>query len=112
MDQSEKNKFNYLVQKSKINTVIEGFFTVENASGSKAQLAKIHAMINDLSTETGQAAMSIKEQLKNEMNFYTSAKGIKEYRSFGKASLEELSEAIERLYLMGEFCNINFRIQY
>ena len=109
-----------IVNGLKPGTVLEALFTTvsEDSTGTNGQLAKLHAMFADIAKETGSTVDDVKKQIKNDINFFThgpeDAKGNRKkvYRSFSKASVDELSQAIEATYLLGDLCNINFKKQY
>lgn len=107
-----RDRFNEMVRLAPEGANIQALFTIEVVDGTKAQLAKIHAMINDIAAETGESPENIKKQIKADAGLtYRDGNEIR-YNSFGKCSVDTLSKVIEILYVRGEFLSINFRAQY
>ena len=88
---------------------IECIMEAVEPNNTKAQLAKIHVMIKEISDETGEDIKKTKIDVKDQcgLTYYVDKKKI--YKSFANQSKEELSAVIEKLYLIGDFLNINFR---
>jgi hypothetical protein len=111
-DHIHRLRFKELLESSPEGTSIIGLFTVEKSDGTKSQLAKIHAMINELAIEVGEKPERVKLDLKKDCGLTYMQEESLRFRSFGNCSKEELSNVIENLYIRGEMVNINFRIQY
>jgi hypothetical protein len=88
---------------------IECIMEAVEPNNTKAQLAKVHVMIKEIADETGEDVKKTKDDIKDQCGFTKYIDSKKVYRSFADASREELSNIIEKLYLIGEFLNINFR---
>lgn len=106
------SRFNEMLRQSKPNSKIQGVFTVEVPDGTKAQLAKIHAMIGEIAKETGNTFDKTKEDIKLRCGLTEVIDGKTKFRSFANCSVETLSTVIEHIYVLGEFININFRSRY
>jgi hypothetical protein len=78
-------------------------------NNTKSQLAKIHVMIKEIADESGENVIKTKKDIKEQcgLTYYVDNK--KYYKSFADQSREELSAVIEKLYVIGEFLNINFK---
>ncbi len=101
-------RFNELIKQTKEGSKLIVMFIPEEDTGTNPQLAKIHAMINDLAKETGAESNELKLQIKKAVGM-TYMKGDKlAYRSFGKASIKELSEVIEYINLAGAMVGLDF----
>ena len=70
-------------------------------TNTKAQLAKIHACINELAKEQCCSAGEMKIQIKERSGLAD--------KSFANCSKEQLSEVIETILEIGRFLNINFQ---
>lgn len=88
---------------------IECIMEAVEPNNTKAQLAKIHVMIKEISDETGEDVKATKNNIKDQCGFTKYVDGKKVYKSFADASKEQLSDIIEKIYLIGEFLNINFK---
>lgn len=88
---------------------IECIMEAVEPNNTKAQLAKIHVMIKEIADETGEDIKKTKMDIKDQcgMTYYVDQK--KYYKSFADQSRQELSDVIEKMYLIGDFLNINFR---
>lgn len=107
-DRLNQLRFNELVKQTKEGSKLVGMFLSEEESGTFPQLQKIHAMINDITKENGDTPDDFKLEVKRAIGM-TYMQGNKlAYRSFGKASITELSAAIEYLYHAGAMVGIDF----
>ena len=88
---------------------IECIFEAVEPNNTKAQLAKIHVMIKEIADESGEDQKETKKDIKDRCGLTHYIDGRKVYKSFADQSKEELSNIIEKLYLIGEFLGINFR---
>tara|TARA_R100001463_G_scaffold119417_2_gene175258 strand:+ start:366 stop:725 length:360 start_codon:yes stop_codon:yes gene_type:complete len=82
------------------DTKVDIFMDVSGSKGSKAQLAKIHAMIRQLADDVGEDTMSMKAQVKERA-------GID--KSFADCDKHELSSVIQVILTMGDFLGSNLR---
>jgi hypothetical protein len=80
-------------------TIVEFFFEVHHDDGTLPQLAKLHAMIRELSLHVGEPFSDMKLLVKDKAGLCLSREvSGKEYflaKSFGECSREELSLAIQ-----------------
>jgi hypothetical protein len=80
-------------------TIVEFFFEVQQDDGTLPQLAKLHAMIRELSLHVGEPFSDMKLLIKDKAGLCLSREvSGKEYflaKSFGECSREELSLAIQ-----------------
>jgi|TARA_B110000908_G_C9868915_1_gene277422 hypothetical protein len=81
-------------------TKVEVFANTIGGKGSKAQLAKIHAMIRQLSDDVGDDIISMKAEVKIRANMD---------KSFADCDKEELNSVIQVIYAMGDFLGSNLR---
>tara|TARA_R110000868_G_scaffold282585_1_gene542877 strand:+ start:98 stop:493 length:396 start_codon:yes stop_codon:yes gene_type:complete len=88
---------------------IECLFEAVEPNNTKSQLAKIHVMIKEISDETGETLKQTKLNIKDQvgLTYYVDNKKI--YKSFADETRESLSNIIEKLYIVGDFLNINFK---
>lgn len=70
--------------------------------GSLGQLAKIHAMIRDLSMYTGMTFGAMKLEVKKKAGLVLPAFGKPTVRSFGTCSYDELGLAVQAAIEIGE----------
>ena len=82
-------------------TRIEAFFSVAGEKGTKAQLARVHAMIRELANTLGYTFEDVKAMTKERS-------GVPE-KSFADCDKEELNLVIQELIRMGDFTNTNLR---
>jgi hypothetical protein len=100
--EDEKSRLAYDIFVSKLpeNQKLEMYIDLADADHSKAQLAKVHACIRELATESGYSFDDMKLLIK-------SASGL-ESKSFADCSKSELMLAIEAcIQIGGENFNIN-----
>jgi hypothetical protein len=81
--------------------IIDCVMELVSPTNTKAQLAKIHACINELAKEQGCSPAEMKIQIKDRAGL--------EGKSFADCSKEQLSEVIETILEIGRFLNINFQ---
>ena len=106
-------KFEIFVSNIPENTIVECFYEVQHDDGTLPQLAKIHAMIKELSTFTGETVENMKLLVKDKAGLciVREVSG-KEYflaKSFGDCSKDELSLAIQALIEIGQ--SIDYPLQ-
>ena len=104
-----KTRFNQFLRELTEDDEIECIMEGVEPNNTKAQLAKIHVMIKEISDETGEEIKVTKKQIKDQcgLTFYVDKE--KHYKSFADLSRQDLSNVIEKMYVIGEFLNINFR---
>lgn len=88
---------------------IECIMEAVEPNNTKAQLAKIHVMIKEIADETGEDVKEIKKNIKDQCGLTYYVDNIKTYKSFADLNKKDLSDTIEKMYLIGEFLNINFK---
>jgi hypothetical protein len=90
-------------------TIVEFFFEVQHDDGTLPQLAKLHAMIRELSLHVGEPFSDMKLLIKDKAGLCLSREvSGKEYflaKSFGECSREELSLAIQAAIDIGVSVN-------
>ena len=88
--------------------IIELYITkVENENDATlGQLAKVHAMIKELARETGDSFDDMKLVVKQKAGLLDPAS--KEFKSFGKCSKKELSDAIQSCMDIGNIIGFYF----
>ena len=99
-------QFELFVSKIPENTIVECFYEVQHDDGTLPQLAKIHAMIKQLATYTGETFSNMKLLVKDKAGLCLAREVAgKEYfipKSFAESSKEELSLAIQAAIEIGE----------
>lgn len=93
--------------------IVEAFYEVTHDDGTLPQLAKLHAMIRQLSTHVGETFENMKLLVKDRAGLCISREVAgKEYflaKSFAECSREELSLAIQAAIEIGE--QVSFPLQ-
>ena len=100
-DELSKEKYKIFVAGILENDIIDCVMEVVSPTNTKAQLAKIHACINEMAKEQGCSAQEMKDQVKAHCGLAG--------KSFKDCSKEQLSEVIESILEIGRFLNINFQ---
>ena len=94
-------------------SIVEFFYELQHDDGTLPQLAKIHAMIKQLSTHVGETVENMKLLIKDRAGLCIAREvSGREYflaKSFGECSKDELSLAIQAIIEIGE--EVNFPIQ-
>ena len=94
-------------------SVVEFFYEIQHDDGTLPQLAKIHAMIKQLSTHIGETVENMKLLVKDRAGLCIAREvSGREYflaKSFVECSKDELSLAIQAIIEIGE--EVNFLIQ-
>ena len=85
---------------------IEIFISTVSAKASKAQIAKVHANIRQLSNELGYTIDEVKDLVKKKAHLINDEGKLK---SFADCTRDELSRAIEETISMGDFTGSNLR---
>lgn len=89
--------------------IIDTIFEADEPDNTKSQLAKIHVMLKEIADETGEDVKKTKMDIKDQCGLTFYADHQKKYKSFADLSRKELSDVIEKIYLVGEFVGINFQ---
>ena len=97
---AKKQLFKEFVKELPEGTKMDVFMDVSSSKGSKAQLAKIHAMIRQLADDIGEDVISLKAQVKEKSMIN---------KSFADCDKHELSSVIQAIYTMGDFLGSNLR---
>lgn len=104
-----KNRFQEFINSLTDDAEIECIMEAVEPNNTKAQLAKIHVMIKAIADETGEDLKQTKKNIKDQCGLTTYLDNKKQYKSFAGESKQSLSDIIEKMYLIGDFLNINFR---
>ena len=104
-----KTRFNQFIRELTEDDEIECIMEAVEPNNTKAQLAKIHVMIKEISDETGEDIKKTKKDIKDQCGLTYYVDQQKYYKSFADLSKQDLSDVIEKMYLIGDFLNINFR---
>jgi len=91
------------------NDLVDVLIEANEPDNTKAQMAKIHAMIGEVANETGEDVKKSKNDIKNQCGLTYYEDQQKKYKSFADLSKAELSDVIEKLYIIGDFLGVNFR---
>jgi hypothetical protein len=103
------HRFNQFVANLTPDDVVEAMFEADEPDNTKAQLAKIHVMIREIADETGEDVKKTKNDIKDQCGLTTYRDNKKYFKSFAESSKKELSDVIEKIYIIGEFVGINFQ---
>jgi hypothetical protein len=116
----KKGKLTYLEPKDKLayeifedrikeGQKVEMYLDLADADHSKAQLAKVHACIRELASESGYTFEEMKTLVKDQTGLCMEFNGHKECKSFADCSKDELVLAIESCIEIGKVLNINLQ---
>jgi hypothetical protein len=90
---------------------VEEFLDSLDKSGTKPQLAKIHACIKELANEIGYTFEEMKKEIKRRAGLAIGDLSTSDgyVKSFADCSIQELGGVIETIIEVGENVNINIR---
>ena len=90
---------------------VDEFLESIDSSGTKPQLAKIHACIKELANEIGYTFEEMKKEIKRRSGLVIGDLSTSDgyVKSFADCSVQELGGVIETIIEVGENVNINFR---
>jgi hypothetical protein len=104
-----KERFKLFLKSVGPDDIVDAIFEADEPDNTKSQLAKIHVMIKEIADETGEEIKTTKENVKDQCGLTYYVDKQKRYKSFADLSRKELSDVIEKLYLLGDFVGINFQ---
>jgi len=104
-----KTLYKEFLEKFPDGTKIEMFISANNGKPTLAQLAKMHAMIKELSNDLGYTFEEMKYEVKFKAGLIFQTGGETYAKSFADCDKEELSLAINAAIEIGDFNNINLR---
>ena len=96
-----KEQYKIFLSQIQNGDIVDCVMELVSPTNTKAQLAKIHACINELAKEQGCSPAEMKVQVKDRSGLAD--------KSFADCSKEQLSEVIETILEIGRFLNINFQ---
>jgi hypothetical protein len=96
-----KEQYKIFLSQMQNGDIVDCVMELVSPTNTKAQLAKIHACINELAKEQGCSPAEMKIQVKDRSGLAD--------KSFADCSKEQLSEVIETILEIGRFLNINFQ---
>lgn len=96
-----KEQYKIFLSQIQNGDIVDCVMELVSPTNTKAQLAKIHACINELAKEQGCSPAEMKIQVKDRSGLAD--------KSFADCSKEQLSEVIETILEIGRFLNINFQ---
>lgn len=103
---ANSKQFELFASKVPEDGIVECFYEMQHDDGTLPQLAKIHAMIKELATYTGETFSNMKLLVKDKAGLCLAREVAgKEYfipKSFAECSKEELSLAIQAAIEIGE----------
>lgn len=99
--QEYKDMMDTLPDGTKVNLTVE----VQGKDATYAQMKRIHAMIRQLSSDTGGDFDDLKEMIKKNSGLCIDEK----CKSFADCDTEELNLAIQACIKLGDFCGSNLR---
>tara|TARA_R110000868_G_scaffold29412_1_gene109298 strand:+ start:198 stop:572 length:375 start_codon:yes stop_codon:yes gene_type:complete len=105
----DKSKLNYQMFLDKLSEgqKVEMFIGLADTDHSVAQLAKVHACIRELATESGYTFDEMKTLVKQQSGLCYDGGGATLCKSFADCSKDELLLAIQACIEIGELYNIN-----
>lgn len=104
---SDSINHNTFVKNLKEGEKLDLFLDISDDNGSLVQLAKIHACIKALATESGYTVSEMKKIVKRESGLaFSNSKG-EFFKSFGDCSSEELSLAVQTCIEIGAEYNMD-----
>lgn len=106
--ESEKKLYNNFIENIPENAVIEYYCEIQSNNGTLAQLAKIHAIIRNLSNHTGYTFDEMKLYVKEEAGMCYTSQNKLICKSFSDCSKEELNMVIQTLEEIGR--KVNFQV--
>ena len=101
---SDKAVMDKAIENLREGQAVEMVIDFTKDDGRLGQISKIHAMIGDISAETGDDYEEIKKEVKKKAGLYTPNE---ELKSFANCSSQELSLAIQAAINLGEFLGMN-----
>jgi hypothetical protein len=105
---ADKVKHEQLVKELAEGQTVNIFFDSNKDTGTFAQLAKIHASIRELASETGYSFDEMKNTVKEKAGLCWHNSEESYYKSFAECSVEELSMAIIAIQEIGDLVGVNF----
>lgn len=102
---AKKQLYKEFVDSLDDGTKVEIFMDVSGNKGSKAQLAKIHAMLRQLANDIGDDFDSIKYEIKERSGLCIDH----QCKSFGDCDRDELNSVIQVILQYGDFVGSNLR---
>ena len=96
-----KEQYKIFLSQIQNGDIVDCVMELVSPTNTKAQLAKIHACINELAKEQGCSPAEMKVQVKDRSGLAD--------KSFADCYKEQLSEVIETILEIGRFLNINFQ---
>lgn len=102
----DKLLFKEHVNSLRVSQVVEIVIDFSRDNATLSDIAKIHAMIGEISKETGDDFEDVKIQVKKRAGLY---KINEELKSFSDASDEDLKEAIKAARSIGDFLGMTFK---
>lgn len=95
-----------LIKKLRPGQKIKMILDLTPDDGKASQIAKIHAMIGDIASETGNEYDDVKKEIKRRAGLFTTDG---ELKSFGDCSIKDLSQAIQSAITFAEFFGMSLR---
>jgi hypothetical protein len=105
---ADKVKHEQLVKELEEGQSVNIFFDSNRDTGTFAQLAKIHASIRELASETGYSFDEMKTTVKEKAGLCWHNSEEMYCKSFAECSVEELGMAINAIQEIGDLVGVNF----
>ena len=107
--EDNKTKLAYQIFLDKISEgqTVQMYIDLADVDHSRAQLAKVHACIRELSKESGYTFEEMKVLVKRYSGLCIKSEGVIECKSFADCSKDELMLAIEACIEIGRKLNLN-----
>lgn len=103
---SDQSLFAHLASQMKEGQVVTQMTDFENSDALLSQISKVHAMIREISKETGDTFQATKVTIKKQCGLVTLGG---ELKSFADCNFQEMSDVIQHLIETGDFIGINLR---
>lgn len=106
LNSQDLTKYEMFIKSLKEGDVVEAYLQVskDDNLATPAQIAKIHAMLKELSSHTGYTIQEMKEIIKVKAGYVDPASF--DVKSFKDASKEEMSNIIQECILLGQSMNV------
>lgn len=103
----EKERYRIFLAQLPEDGEIDAVMEFKSKTNTKAQLAKIHAMIKEIANEQGDTSSEVKKLVKRDCGMGYVENGKEVFDSFADCSKQDLSNVIEVIIQMGRHLNLN-----
>lgn len=103
----EKERYRIFIAQLPEDGEVDAVMEFKSKTNTKAQLAKIHAMIKEIASEQGETPAEVKKLVKRDCGMAYHEDGKEIFQSFADCSKQDLSDVIEVIIQMGRHLNLN-----